>query len=109
MFYPVLRGMCSAGLDGTEYIKDFQFVESIACTYADAAGGLVVVGMIFYGGIALSLYISTDDVRIPVVLTLLTGGAVISQVAAPAVTIIAVALLLTGAGVLTLLYYRFSR
>jgi len=109
MFYPVLQGMCSAGKNGTEYIKDFEFVHSITCTYADAAGGVAVVGLIFYGGIAISLYVSTDDVRIPVVLTLLVGGAVISQVAAPAVALITVALLMVGAGVLTLLYYKYSR
>ena len=61
------------------------------------------MGLLVYCGINLSIFLRTDDVRIPVVLTLLTGGAIIPQVAARSVAIVALSLLLTGAGVLILL------
>jgi hypothetical protein len=73
------------------------------------SAGFLVVGLLVYGGINLAILIRTGDVRIPVVLTLLTGGAIIPQVAAPGVAIVAITLLVAGAGALTLLYYRYSR
>jgi hypothetical protein len=89
-------------------LLDFQFVKAIGCTYANPSS-LAVVGLLVYGGITLSIFLRTGDVRIPVVLTLLTGGAILPQVAAPGVAIVGIALLITGAGALTLLYYRYSR
>jgi len=104
--------MCD-GVSGVDaFISEllsFNFVKAFSCTYADAAGGLLVVGLLVYGGVTLSIFIRTGDVRIPVVLTLLTGGAIIPQVAAPGVSLVAITLLITGAGIVTLLYYRYSR
>jgi hypothetical protein len=104
----VLQGGFCPGASGTELLLDFQFVKAIACTYANTAG-LLVVGLLVYGGITLSIFLRTGDARIPVVLTLLTGGAILPQVAAPGIAIVGIGLLLTGAGVITLLYYRYSR
>jgi hypothetical protein len=104
----ILQGLCAAGKSGPEYLTDFQFVKAISCTYADSAG-LLVVGMLVYGGVSISIFARTGDIRIPAVLLLLTGGAVTSQIAAPGLTIAGLIVLLVGAGVLTLLYYRYSR
>lgn len=105
--YVVLQ-MCPGDKAGHEYLTDFAFVEAITCTYANEAGFLVT-GLLFYGGIMTAIYATTDDIRIPSVLILLTGGAILSQVAAPGLTIAALMLLLVGAGVITILYYRYSR
>lgn len=107
MLWPVLQ-MCPGSKEGHEYLTDFDFVEAITCTYANEAGFLVT-GLFFYGGIMIAIYATTDDIRIPSVLLLLTGGAILSQIAAPGLTIAALMLLLVGAGVITILYYRYSR
>lgn len=108
MLPPLPMQMCSGAQDGIGYLKDFNFVESIVCTYANSAGFLVT-GLFVYGGIMIALYSTTDDVRIPSVLILLTGGAILSQIAAPALAFAAIILLMAGAGTITLLYYRYSR
>jgi len=108
MWQNLILQMCAAGKDGPGYIKNFQFVKAITCTYADPAG-LVTVGLLFYGGIAMALTIRQGSVLMPVVLLLLTGGAILSQIAAPGVSIAGILLLVVGSGVVTLLYYRYSQ
>jgi len=103
----LLLQTCS-GRPGYEHLKDFEFIKAVTCTYGNELG-LAVFLMIVYGGIILSIYTVTDDVRIPAVLTLITGGAALPQVAAPGVAIATIVLLFSGAGVITLLYYRYSR
>jgi len=100
-------GFCT-GKPGMEHLLDFEFVKAIACTYGNTAG-MLVVGLLVYGGIVLSIFLRTGDIRIPVVLTLLTGGAIIPQVAGPGVAIIGIGIILTGGAVMALLYYRYSR
>jgi hypothetical protein len=102
-----MQAFCG-GPSGIEHLLSFNFVKSIACTYANSAG-ILVVGLLVYGGITLSIFLRTGDIRIPVILTLLTGGAILPQVAAPGITIVVLALLLTGGAAITLLYYRYSR
>lgn len=96
------------GTEPLTHLLDFEFVKAVACTYGNSAP-IAVVGLLVYGGITLSIFLRTGDIRIPVVLTLLTGGAILPQVAAPGVAIVGIALLITGAGAITLLYYRYSR
>jgi len=96
------------GTPGYELLKDFEFIKAVTCTYGNNMG-LAVFSLIVYGGIMMSLYVTTDDVRIPAVLTLITGGAALPQVASPALTFATLIILFSGAGVITLLYYRFSR
>lgn len=103
-----LQGMCSAGMKGYEYLTQFEFIKAFACTFANSMG-LYVFGTLVYGGIAISIYIRTGSAMIPLVLLLLTGGVVMSQVAAPAVGVATILLLVMGAGVLTILYREYSR
>jgi len=100
-------GFCT-GKAGQAHLLDFEFVKAIACTYGNTAG-IAIVGLLVYGGISGSIFLRTGDIRIPVILTLLTGGAILPQVAAPGVAVIGIAILLTGAAGITLLYYRYSR
>lgn len=108
MLTHALLQMCAAGKTGPEYLTDFEFVEAITCTYANPTS-LLIVGLLVYGAITITLYLTTGGVRIPAVLLLLTGGAVIPQVAAPGVAVAVVALLLIVSALVTVLYYRYSR
>lgn len=102
-----LLQMCP-GKPGYEHLTDFEFIEAIVCTFSNEMG-FAVFTLFVYGGIMLAIYATTDDVRIPAVLIFITGGLAIPQVASPAIAIVTLVVLLTGAGVLTLLYYRYSR
>lgn len=108
MIETLILQMCPGSKTGPERLLDFNFVEAITCTYADPAG-LLVVGLLVYGGISTAIYLNTGDVRIPAVLLLLTGGAVSSQIAAPGLAIAALMISLAGASIMTYLYYKFSR
>lgn len=92
--------------DPWDELTNFNFVDAFVGTYADPLG-IAVVGLLVFGGIALAIYISTGDVRIPVVLLLLTGGVTLGQMASPAVGIAVIMLLLTGAGVITYIFYSY--
>jgi hypothetical protein len=105
---PVLLQLCDTDKPGWELITQFDFFESIACTYVDPVG-LLTTGMLLFGAVGMSIYIRTGSAVIPVVLMLTTGGVTLSVVAAPALAISTIALLVTGAGAITYLYYRFSR
>lgn len=100
--------MCPGDKPGWERLTDFEFVDAFTCTFADSVG-FAVTALFVYGGILIAIYSTTDDIRIPAVLIFLTGGLVLPQVAAPAIAIATMVVLATGAGVLTLLYYRYSR
>lgn len=105
---PLQQSVCDAGTAGYEYLTNFEFIKAFTCTYANAAGFLVV-GLLVYGGISLSIYIRTNSVVIPFVLLLLTGGAVMTQVASVATGLATVLLLTVGAGLITYLYVQYSR
>jgi hypothetical protein len=105
---PLQTGVCDAGTAGQAYLLDFEFIKAFTCTYANAAG-LLVTGVFVYGAIATSVYIRTNSIMIPFVLLLLTGGAVMTQLASVATAIATLLLLITGAGIITLLWYRYSR
>lgn len=100
--------VCDGSTTGTEYLLDFEFIKAVTCTYADPLG-LLVFGLLVYGAIALSIYIRTDSITIPVILLFLVGGAVTPQLAGPAAGIATIAVLVTGAGALTLVYLKFAR
>lgn len=100
--------MCDPAKDFGDYLINFEFIKAPTCTFANEAGFLVV-GLLVFGGLMISIYTETNSVVIPFVLLLTTGGAVLTMVAAPATTIATLLLLVTGAGTMTYLYYRFSR
>lgn len=101
-------GFCDAGTSGIAYLLDWKFIQAFTCSYANTVG-LLVLGMMVYGGVSLSIYIRTGSVVIPSVLLLLTGGVVLSQVAAPVVGIATVMLLTVGGGLVAYVYYVYSR
>jgi hypothetical protein len=103
----VVLQFCDSSMSFIDYLLDWQFFKAATCVYANPIGFLIV-GMIFYGSVAVPIYLRQNSIVIPTVLLLLTGGVVMSQVAAPVTTLVTIMLLMTGAGVLTYLYYKFS-
>lgn len=105
----LLQGaFCEAGVGFNDHLTNFEFIKAVTCLYADTAG-FFVVGMLVYGAVGLSIYIRTGSVMIPAILLLLTGGAIIPQIASPGVALAAIIVMASGAGVFAFLYYRYSR
>jgi len=100
---------CSDGYGFQEYILDARFIDAFACFTSDQVGGFVVVATLVFGAIALSLYIRTGSLVLPGILTLLTGGAILSTVAVPALAIATIAILTLGASVIAFAYWRYAR
>lgn len=100
---------CSEGTGFEGYLADFEFIKAFGCVAADLGGGFATVSTLVMSGIILSIYIRTGSVALPAVLALLTGGAILSTVAAPGLSIITLLILLVPAGVIVFALYRFSQ
>ena len=85
--------VCDPTMAGQDYLLNYEFIKAFTCTYANTAG-LLVTGMVVYGAVSLSIYVRTNSVIIPFVLLLLTGGAVLTQVATPGIAIATLLLLM---------------
>lgn len=99
--------LCQTGMDFADYLGEFMFVQAGVC-YQVSRVGLATLGMISYAAVAIPIYLTTGSIMIPLVLLLLTGGATVSQMAAPGVSLAAIVLLNAGAGAITYLYYKFG-
>lgn len=99
---------CDAAMTFADYMVQFEFIKAMTCGYFTTAG-MFATGALVYGGISLSLYIRTGSAVIPFVLLLLTGGAVLSQVAPPVITIATIVFLVVAPGVVAYAYYQYSR
>lgn len=98
---------CSGGMDFQDRLNEWLFTEAFTCEYAEPMGFLTF-GMIFYGGILSSIYLTTGSIVMPAVLLLVVGGAVIAQLAAPAIPFVLLTILGTGAGSIAYLYAKLS-
>jgi hypothetical protein len=103
---PILQ-FCTPGADFRTRLLDWQFFEAFTCQYADSVGFLTT-GMIVYGGMLISIYLTTGSLVLPAVLLLLVGGAIIGQLAAPSMIFVVLLILGVGAGVMTFLYVQVS-
>jgi len=103
-----LLAICDPGMDLADYAREFRFFEAFSC-FLVADVGLGVLAMVVYGAVAISVQLTTGSVMIPVVLLLLTGGATFTVIAAPGLSLGAIALLLVGPGIITLVLYAYSR
>jgi hypothetical protein len=72
-----------------------QIMDAMFSVYQGELGG-VVWGLLVWGGMSMSLYARQDSVIIPLALTLLLGGIVITTVPSPAVALFVVVLLFVG-------------
>lgn len=104
----IVLQMCDPSKGFLDYITNFQFWKAVTCPYANSVGFLTL-GLFVYGSISIPIYLTTGSIIVPAVLLLLVGGAVMSQVAAPATTIAVLVLLGAGAGSLGALYLKYQR
>jgi hypothetical protein len=102
-----MAGFCSAGLSGAEYLRNFQFMEAISCSYVDTMG-VLVVGTFVFGTIFAVTYIRTDSPIVPFVLFLTIGGTITSVISSPLMGFATVVFLLVGGGVVAYAYREFS-
>lgn len=86
-------------------LQNREFVDAFTCTYAGSAGGLVVVGTFAWFTVCIMSFIRTGSFAMPVVYTLLFGGAVLAQVATPVLGFASI-LLLGGFALLAVLIAR---
>ena len=68
-----------------QQLSNAEFVDAFTCTFANALGGFVVFGTILWFVIVTMSYIRSGSFAMPLVLTLLIGGAALQQVAAPVI------------------------
>lgn len=100
--------LCEAGYTMADYVGELRFFEAISC-FLITRTGIPLLAMIVYGAIAIPIQLRTGSVTIPAVLLLLTGGATMATIAAPAVSIATIVLIMTVPGAVTLLLYAYSR
>lgn len=90
------------------HMEDFAFAKAIACEYFNSAG-VGVTALLVFSAVGLASYIRTGSLIIPVGLFMMTGGAVAQFLPGPAMQIVGLAIMLSGAGVFAYAYMRYSR
>lgn len=100
--------LCDPGMNMADYVAQARFFEAISCHLINKTG-VALLAMIVYGAVSIPIALTTGSVTIPAVLLLLTGGATMATIAAPAVSIATIVLILSVPGAGTLLYYAYSR
>lgn len=101
-------GMCTEGLSFADRLLNWDFVEALACQYADVTGFLVL-GLLVWTAVSSAIYIRTDSFIIPFGLLMMTGGAALSQMANVAVPIAVIIILVIPASVTAYLYWQYGR
>jgi len=82
----------------SDLIVDGQFFDAIVCPHTETMG-VLVFGLLVYGAIGTSLYVYSGSAVLPLVLTIILGSVVVTQLPGIAVQFAgAVALLLLAAG-----------
>jgi len=104
----MMQSLCSAGKTGPEYLLEWAFIKAVSCAYVDSSS-IFVVGLLVFSPVALSIYIRTGSVMIPLGLAMMTGGVVMSVIPGIATQWVGVIVLLAGAGTITYVVYRYSR
>lgn len=99
---------CTEGKGFEAYLFDFEFINAFSCTASDLGGGFATVATLVLAGVGLSIYVRTGSVALPAILLLLTGGALLSTVAAPALGIATLLILVVGGGAITYAYWRYA-
>lgn len=98
---------CERGADMTAYLTNFEFVDAIVCQFVDPLG-LLVVGLLIYGALAISFFIRTGSPMIPFALALLTGGAISGHIAGPGVAFAMIVMLTIIGGIPVYLYFSYA-
>lgn len=91
--------------DFLEAMLQEEFRDAILCPYQTNIGG-ALFAMIIYGAITSHIYIRTESVLIPLILTILVGGIALTQIPSSATALLTFALLMFGGIVPVLLIRR---
>jgi len=89
----------------TQALQNREFVDAFTCLYANAGGGLAVVGTLVWFAVASMALVRSGSFALPIVYTLLFGGAALVQVVAPALGFVSL-LLMGGLSLLVVLIAR---
>jgi len=89
----------------TQALQNREFIDAFTCLYANAGGGITVVGTLVWFTVAAMSLVRSGSYALPVVYTLLFGGAALVQVVAPALGFVSL-LLMGGLSVLVVLLAR---
>jgi len=98
---------CSAEPTLARFFSSGEFIDGWICamTGGDTATALLLFGLIF-GGIELSLFVSTRSVISPAIVAILFGGVIFTVVPATMTNLALVAILLLLGGLGLLVAYR---
>lgn len=99
--------MCDSSMSFIDYIRDFAFVKAGVCPYANSIGFLTL-GIIIWGGVSIAIFSRTGSIKMPAVLMLLLGGAVLGQVAGPGLGVTALVVLGGAAVAMTAVYWKLA-
>lgn len=82
-----------------EVFADFEFFRAIRMVFSNNVGDALTALMLF-GSIGIALYIFSDDISLPVALTIILGPVFVSQLPAGPVQVVAIAVIIAimGAG-----------
>lgn len=100
--------VCDPSVSGIDYLTTFEFIKAFTCTFVNPAD-LATVALLVWAGIGAAIYARQGSIVMPTILLLLTGGAVISTLAAPAVGMAGFLVLVVPAGIVAYAIYRYSR
>lgn len=89
-------------------MEEFAVFEAVTCTYG-APLGVMVVGTLFYSGVALNIFLRTGSVMIPFVLALVLGGTIFAQMFAIINAFVAIIILLAAPMVMAGLIFLVDR
>jgi len=92
----------------SEYWIQGQFFDAVTCPYVQAMPGELFALMVF-APIGLGLYIASGSVKVPLVVTIIVGAAIIPQLPGPAVNIAGITTVLGGALVAMSLVWLLNR
>jgi len=82
------------------------FVDAFTCLYADVTGGVMVIGTLLWFGLSAMSYIRTGgSIAMPMVYSLILGGAAVAQLAQPVLGFVSI-LLLGGFALIVVLVAR---
>lgn len=89
----------------SQALANQEFINAFTCVYANATAGMPVLGTLVWFTVCMMSFLRTGSYAMPVVFTLLFGGAALSQVATPVLGFASL-LLVGGLALMALLITR---
>lgn len=92
---PLTHGCPAAGANVSNTLEGDHFLDAGVCPYADLLTMPIFAAFVVLGMVNLPIYVRQDSLLVPLVVTTIIGGVVLTQVAGILQTLITLALLLT--------------